>query len=92
MVEEMVLGVGVRSSELDTRLWSSDNLVGLEEDTMMLKPSSSSSKKPLHALAEKCVLEEKHIRRFRKRFQFLAEKKVRLPYLDEKACAFSYGL
>ena len=27
------MGVGVRSRELDTGLWSNDNLVGLEVDT-----------------------------------------------------------
>ena len=85
------MGVGVRSSELDMGLWSSDNPVGLEVDTAMSKPSSSSSKKPFHALAKKCVLEEKHMRRIRKLFQFLTEKKVRLPHLDEKACAFTHG-
>ena len=91
MVEEMVLGMGVRSSELDTRLWSSGNPMGLEVDTAILKPSSSSSKKPFHALAEKYVLEEKHLRRFRKRFQFLAENKVRLPHPNE-AYAFAHVL
>lgn len=91
MVEEMVIGVGVRSSELDMGLWSSDNLVGLELDTAMSKPFSSSSKKPFHALMENCVLEEKHMKRFRKLFQFLSERKVRLPHLDEKACAFAHG-
>lgn len=44
MVEEMVMGVGVRSSELDMGLWSSDNLVGLEVDTAMSKPFSSLRK------------------------------------------------
>lgn len=65
MVEEMVMGVGIRSSELNMGLSSSDNPMGMEVDTTMSKPFSSSSKKPFHALVEKCVLEEKHMRRFR---------------------------
>ena len=87
----MVMGVGVRSSELDTGLSSSDNLVGMEVDTMTLKPSSSSLKKPFHTLAKKCVLEEKHMRRFRKQFQFQTKKKVHLPHPDQKAYAFTHG-
>lgn len=70
---------------------SSDNFVGMELDTTMSKPSSSYLKNPFHALAEKCVLEEKHMRRFRKQFQFPAEKKVHLPYPNQKACAFIHG-
>lgn len=62
----MAEGIGVRSSKLDKPM-------GMEVDTTMSKPSSSSSSKPFHALAETWVLEEKHMKRFRKRFQFLAE-------------------
>lgn len=55
----MVMGVDLRSSDLDTGLSSSDNTMGMEVDKIMSKPSSSSLKKHFHTLAEKCVLEEK---------------------------------
>ena len=54
MVEEMVMGVGVRPSELDAELWSSDNPVGLEVDMrkpMLLPMVKCVSMKPLLCVA-----------------------------------------
>ena len=45
-VEERVVVSKVRLSKLDTRLSSSNNPVGMEVDTMLSKPSISSSSKP----------------------------------------------
>ena len=76
---------------------SSDDPASVEVDTVVSKPFSSSQPqhsslsqfKPFHALIQNCVLKEKHIRKFKKRFQFLVETKVHLPHPNEKACAFA---
>lgn len=91
MVEERFVGDEVRLSELDTSLSSSDDLVGIKEDMVMSKPSTSSSSKPFQALIEECILEEKHLKNLRKRFQFPTETKMYLPHPGEKACAFAHG-
>lgn len=67
-------GSTVRSSELETRLSSSDKLVEMEVDTTISKPSSSKtlSSKPsssskattFHALKESCNLDEEMLFRF----------------------------
>lgn len=87
MVKERVY---VRSSELDKGLLSNDNPIGVEVDTTTSKPSSSSQPKPFHALDENCVLKEKHIRRFRKRFQFSSKSNICLSRPNEKAYAFAH--
>ena len=67
-VEERVVVSKVRLSKLDTRLSSSNDPVGMEVDTVLSKPSTSSSSKPFQALIEECVLDGKHLKNFRKRF------------------------
>ena len=63
----------------------------MEIDTATSKPSLSSERKPFHLPLESCVLKEKHIRRFRKRFQFPERTIVCLPCPNEKACAFAHN-
>lgn len=85
MVKERVY---VRSSELDKGLLSNDNPIGVGVDTTTSKPSSSSQHKPFHALDENCVLKEKHIRRFKKRFQFSSKTNIHLSRPNEKIMPF----
>lgn len=87
MVKERVY---VRSSELDKGLLSNDNPIGVGVDTTTSKPSSSSQPKPFHALDENCVLKEKHIRRFKKRFQFSSKTNIHLSRPNEKDYAFAH--
>jgi len=90
----------VRSSELETSLSSSDKPVEMEIDTTASKPSSfkpssskpssskpSSSKKPrsFDALNEPCGLDEDTLFRFRDRFQFPNETRIRLPHKSKRA-------
>jgi len=59
------------------------------------KPSSSSkvplSSIPFHALFESCLLESRHLKSIRKRFQFPEGVSIRLPHPSEKACTFAHG-
>ena len=91
MVEERFVGSEVRLSELGKMLSSSDNLVGIGEDVMTSKPSTSSSSKTFQALIKECVLEGKHLKNLRNCFQFLVETNVYLPNPGEKANAFAHG-
>ena len=85
----------VRSSELETSLSSSDKPVEMEIDTTASKPSSfkpssskpSSSKKPrsFDALNEPCGLDEDTLFRFRDRFQFPNETRIRLPHKSKRS-------
>ena len=84
MAEEGVVGTEVRLSELDTGLSFSDNPVDMEVDTVMFKPFTSFSLKPFQALIEECVLEGKHMKSFRKHFQFPTEMKIRPPLSRRK--------
>ena len=61
--------VEVRSSELETGLSSNTKSMGREGNTVVSKPSPSSSSIPLHALSESFSLKGKHLKGFRKRFQ-----------------------
>ena len=61
--------VEVRSSELETGLSSNTKSMGREGNTLVSKPSPSSSSIPLHALSESFSLKGKHLKGFRKRFQ-----------------------
>ena len=88
------MSIKVRSSELDTGLWSSDKAV--EVDTAFSVPpslnASSSSHTVLrafHALKEVCSLDEDTLFRFRDRFQLSNETRIHLPRLNEKACTFN---
>ena len=91
----------VRSSELETGLSSSDKPVEMGINIAASKPSSSkpSSSKPssftkprsFHAFKESCCLDEETLFRFRDRFQFPNETKIRLPRENKKACVFTHG-
>ena len=91
----------VRSSELETGLSSSDKPTGMEVDTTTskplsskpstLKPSASKNSRSFHAFDEPCGLDEDKIFRFRVRFQFPNETKIRLPRENQKAYAFAHG-
>ena len=92
----------VRSSELETGLPSSgestdkDFEIVVSKPPSSSKPSSSSSKVPsssipFHALSESCLLESRHLKSIRKRFQFPKGVSIRLPHPNEKACTFSHG-
>ena len=78
----------VRSSELETGLSSNVESLCKVVDTTTLKLPSSFSSPPLHAFSEICSLKEKHLNRFRKRFQFLKGTSIYLPRSSEKACSF----
>ena len=81
----------VRLSELETGLSSNAKSLGEEADTTVSKLSLSSSSLSLHALSESCFLKEKHLKGFRKRFQFPKGTVLRLPRPSEKACTFAHG-
>ena len=57
----------------------------------VLKLPSSFSSTPLHALFESCSLKGKHLKGFRKRFQFPKGTITRLPHSGEKAWTFAHG-
>ena len=83
----------VRSSELETGLSSSDDTVKAKRDTITSGPLSFGWKEigPFHALREKCALDANTLFRFRDRFQFLEEVRIRFPQEGGKACHFSPG-
>ena len=94
------MGSQVRLSDLETGLSSSVGTVGAETDTATSVPSSipssshpfvSTTPRAFHALKEKCSLKVDTFSRFRDRFQFPKETRVRLPRKGEKACAFAHG-
>ena len=70
----------VRSSELETRLSSSLNLVEVEEDTAVSVPREVRA---FHALEEACSLDDETLSRFRDRFQFPKRVRVRLPQRED---------
>ena len=62
-------------------------------NTTALVPSSSLSPcgretRSFHAFKEECTLDEDTLNRFRDRFQFPDETRVRLPLSGEKSCSF----
>ena len=73
----------VRSSELETGLLSSDDLV--EGDTTVSIPREVRA---FHALEEGCGLDVDTLGRFKDRFQFLERVRVRLPNEEDRACHF----
>ena len=81
----------VRSSELETRLSSNAKSLGKEVDMAMPKQPLSTSSTPLHALSKSCSLKGKHLKGFKKRFQFPKGTITRLPHSNKNACAFSHG-
>ena len=78
----------VRSSELKTGLWFSDNPVEVEEDTAVFVPWEVRA---FSALGEECSLDVEILSRFSNRFQIPERVKVRLPRKEERACHFSLG-
>ena len=78
----------VWSSELETRLSSSDDHVEAEVDTTA---SGRREVRAFHALREGCTLDADTFFRFRDRFQFLKGVRIRLPHKEERACHFSLG-
>ena len=73
----------VRSSELETGLSSSGDLV--EGDTAVSNPRDVRA---FYALKEECGLDADTLGRFKDRFQFLERVRVRLPSEEERACHF----
>ena len=78
----------VRSSELETRLSSSDDPVEMEED---IAASGPRVVRAFSALGEACGLDDETLSRFRDRFQFPERVRVRLPHKEERACHFLLG-
>jgi len=78
----------VRSSELETRLSSSDDPVEAKVDTIA---SDRREVRAFHALEEVCALDFDTLSRFRNRFQFPERVRICLPHEEERACHFSPG-
>ena len=76
----------VRSSELETGLSSSGDLV--EGDTVVFAPREVRT---FHAPEEVCGLDADTTGRFKDRFQFLERVRVRLPNEEDSACHFFPG-
>ena len=90
------MGSEVRSSDFETSLSSSAGPARAETDTaafvpLSSLPSVSAPPQSFHALKEECSLKEDTFSRFRDRFQFLEETRVRVPKKGEKSCAFAHG-
>ena len=90
------MGSKIRSSDLETGLSSNAGTTGAETNTtayipLSSQPSVSAPPRSFHALKEECSLKEETFSRFRDRFQFLEETRVRLPKKGEKSCAFAHG-
>ena len=81
----------VRSSELDTGLSSTSESMDKDFEIVVLKPSSSSSSIPFHALSESCSSKQRHLKSIRKRFQFPKRVVRRLPCPNGKACSFAHS-
>ena len=86
----------VRSGDLEANLSSSIGTSGVKMDTFISIPLSScpsvfASPWSFYALQEECSLREDTFLRFRYRFLFLKETRVRLPRKGEKSCAFAHG-
>ena len=85
----------VRSSDLEAKLSFSTGTGGVEMDTAVFvhlssSPTVSTSPWSFYALQEECFLREDTFLRFRDRFQFPKETRVRLPRKGEKSCAFAH--
>ena len=73
----------VRSSELETRLLSSGDPV--EGDTAVSTPREV---RDFYTLKEVCGLDGDTLGRFKDRFQFPEQVRVRLPSEEDRACHF----
>ena len=83
----------VRSSDLEANLPSSTSMGGVETDTaisMHLPSRPSTSPRSFYALQEECSLREDTFLRFKDKFQFPEETRVRLSRRGEKSCAFAH--
>ena len=78
----------VRSSELETRLSSSDDPVEAKVDVIA---SDRREVRAFHALEEVCALDFDTLSRFRDRFQFPERVRIRLPHEEERTCHFLPG-
>ena len=90
------MGSEIRSSDLETGLSSNAGTAETDIDTATSIPTSSHPSvspppRSFHALKEKCSLNEETLGRFRDRFQFREETRIRLPRSGEKSCAFAHG-
>ena len=81
----------VRSSELDIGLSSTSESMDKDFEIVVLKPSSSSSSIPFHALSESCSSEQRHLKSIRQRFQFPRRVVRRLPCPNGKAFFFAHS-
>ena len=88
LMSERIAMFEVRSSELETRLSSNNNLVEVEEDTTVSVPQEVRA---FSALGEECNLDVEILSRFSNRFQFPERVRVRLSWKKERACHFSLG-
>ena len=91
-----IMGSEVRSSDLESGSSFGVGMVGAEIDIATSVPSSShpsasDTPRTFHTLKEKCTVKVDVFSKFRDRFQFPNETKVRLPKKGEKACAFAHG-
>ena len=90
------MGFEVRLSDLETGLSSTTGTTRVETDTTTSVPSSSlpsifASPRPFHAFKEECSLKEDTFSRYRDRFRFPEETRVRLPRKGKKSYAFAHG-
>ena len=76
----------VQSSELETRLSSSDDLVEVEEDIIVFVLREVRA---FHAPGEVCSLDDETLSRFKGRFQFPDRVRICLPREEERDCHFS---
>ena len=83
LMKEQGIMSEVRSSELETRLSSSDK--SMEGDTTVFVPRKVRA---FHALEEVCGLDADILSRFKGRFQFPDRVRVHLPREEEQACHF----
>ena len=90
--EELVGNRGVmfevRSSELETRLSSSNDPVEVKVDPIA---SNRREVRAFHALEEVCALDFDTLSRFRDRFQLPDRVRIPLPHEEESACYFLPG-
>ena len=78
----------VRSSKLETRLLSSNEPIEAKVD---IAASGRREVRAFHALSEECALDVDILFRFRDRFQFPEEVRIRLPHEGKRAWHFSLG-
>ena len=76
----------VQSSELETRLSSSDDLMEVEEDIIVFVLREVRA---FHAPGEVCSLDDETLSRFKGRFQFPDRVRICLPREEERDCHFS---